>query len=309
MQDVTSDNTTGSVQHATCNRRLAPHHMQRDEMRRETGNRQRTPCERGHRGWQQKTDNVQQTHATCTGGNATDNTPRVTHNIETTCAMQRAICSEQQRRATCKAACNAQHATDHRQRGKDNRRRATDNTQQGNKATRQHAECSTHRAEDGKQQATHATDNVHRTTDGMQEDASTREMHQEPHGTAAFRARRAAGSRPDQHARSIVLDNQCATRHGRHTQDATYDPCRSMQQTHMNIHGVRRKQSRGSRTSGLFCPARWLRWTLGGGLTARLVRRLRAPLASCSRRLRRADSRSFACRFTLLRFGDSLTFR
>ena len=37
-----------------------------------------------------------------------------------------------------------------------------------------------------------------------------------------------------------------------------------------------------------------LRWTLGGGLTARLVRRLRAPLISCSRRLRRADSRSFA---------------
>jgi hypothetical protein len=35
-----------------------------------------------------------------------------------------------------------------------------------------------------------------------------------------------------QHARSIVLDNQCATRHRRHTQDATYDRCRSMQQTH-----------------------------------------------------------------------------
>jgi hypothetical protein len=35
-----------------------------------------------------------------------------------------------------------------------------------------------------------------------------------------------------QHARSIVLDNQCAARHRRHTQDATYDRCRSRQQTH-----------------------------------------------------------------------------
>ena len=35
-----------------------------------------------------------------------------------------------------------------------------------------------------------------------------------------------------QHARSIVLDNQCATRHRRHTQDATYDRGRSIQQTH-----------------------------------------------------------------------------
>jgi hypothetical protein len=43
-------------------------------------------------------------------------------------------------------------------------------------------------------------------------------------------------------------------------------------------------------TSGL-CRARWLRWTLGGGLTARLVQGMGAPLTGCSRRLRRADSR------------------
>ncbi len=52
--------------------------------------------------------------------------------------------------------------------------------------------------------------------------------------------------------------------------DATYDRGRNMQQTHMNIHGVRRTKSGSSRTSGL-CRARC--WTLGGGLTARLVRR------------------------------------
>jgi hypothetical protein len=73
---------------------------------------------------------------------------------------------------------------------------------------------------------------------GMQEDASTCEMQQETHGTAAFRVRRAAGSGEPaacaKHcARSIVRDNQCATRHRRHTRcnARRYDPCRSMQQT------------------------------------------------------------------------------
>jgi hypothetical protein len=56
-------------------------------------------------------------------------------------------------------------------------------------------------------------------------------------------------------------------------------------------NGGKRTKSEGLRTSGL-CRDRWLRWTLGGGLAARLVRRLRAPLTSCLRRLRRADSRS-----------------
>ncbi len=40
---------------------------------------------------------------------------------------------------------------------------------------------------------------------------------------------RAAGNQ--QYARRILLDNQCATRHRRHTQDATYDQCHSMHQT------------------------------------------------------------------------------
>ena len=60
------------------------------------------------------------------------------------------------------------------------------------------------------------------------------------------------------------------------------------------------ENTRGKTNEVRICRARWLRWTLGGGLTARLVRRLRAPLTSCSRRLRRAD---------LFRLGDFLTFR
>jgi hypothetical protein len=58
-----------------------------------------------------------------------------------------------------------------------------------------------------------------------------------------------------QHARSIVLANQCATRHRRQTQDATYDRCCSMQQPHANrlnatgnsMHGMR-AETKGSRT-------------------------------------------------------------
>ena len=150
-----------------------------------------------------------------------------------------------------------------RQRGKDNKRRAPGNkhaTRQ--ETTRQHA---------GLQQTTgngqHATDNVHQTADGMQEDASTCEMQQETHGTAAFRVRRASGKRAagnQQYARRIVRDNQFATRHRRLTQDATYARCRSMYQTHTepttrsrqcNVYEMRRTKSGRSRTSGHAAPA------------------------------------------------------
>jgi hypothetical protein len=73
---------------------------------------------------------------------------------------------------------------------------------------RQHAADSRHCAKDSNQQAAHATDNVHQTADDMQEDASTCEMQQETHATAAFRVRRAGAAHNQQHARSIVLDNQ-----------------------------------------------------------------------------------------------------
>jgi hypothetical protein len=82
------------------------------------------------------------------------------------------------------------------------------------------------------QQATHATDNVKQTADDMQENASTSRCNRKhtapPHIVCS--EQRAADNW--QHVRSIVLDNQCATRRRRHTQDATYDRCRSMQQTH-----------------------------------------------------------------------------
>ena len=188
--------------------------------------------------------------------------------------MQRAICSEQRRRATRKAAGNVQHATDHRQGGKDNGRRATGNRQQGK---RQQAPCcmpqTPRRKPQSKQPGTgngqREAFNGQETADDMQEDARTCEMQRETHGTAAFRVRQAADKQ--QHARSVVLDNQCATRHRRHTQRCNIRPGpQHATNKHENTRGTTNEVRKLAHLGAL---SGSLRWTLGGGLTARLVRR------------------------------------
>jgi hypothetical protein len=73
------------------------------------------------------------------GENATGKVQPTTHNIQTTCAMQRAICSEQQRRAMRKVACNVQRAvqqtTNNVEKTTDSVQRTTHNRATGNKAT------------------------------------------------------------------------------------------------------------------------------------------------------------------------------
>jgi hypothetical protein len=144
------------------------------------------------------------------------------------CIMQRT--QQQTTDRVQHAASNAQHATDLAQRIATNKQRAECNSQQ-------------------------IADDVQQTADSMQEDACSVPTHASCDGKHTALPRFVRGEQRaahnQQHARSIVLDNQCATRHGRHTPDATYDPCRSMQQTQMKIHGVRRKKSGSSRTSGL----------------------------------------------------------
>ncbi len=116
------------------------------------------------------------------------------------------------------------------------------------------------------------------STDNIQEDASTCVMQQETHGTATFRVRRAAVNQ--QHARSIVLDNQCATRHRRHT-----------------VQDERSRKARAPRGSV--------------GLAALDLGR--RPHSSLSAKVESSFDKLFAPtaerRFTLLRFGDFLTFR
>ena len=63
------------------------------------------------------------------GENATDDTQPATDNIQTTGAMQRATCSEQQRRATRKVACNVQHAACSMQQTTNNVEKTTDSVQ------------------------------------------------------------------------------------------------------------------------------------------------------------------------------------
>ena len=220
-------------QHAACNgrettwdRRQAAHPMQYGTVGRASESVQR----RHARG------NVQETSATDNrrhapyGENATDATQRAPHNVQTPCAMQRAVCSKRcatrnaqqttcarlhatysEQQPTCNAtdnmqqiSYNGQRAACNRQRGKDNRRRATDNAQQGN---RHHPACGMqpsdgrHRAADSKEPATrngqHATDTVQQTADNMQEDASTCEMRPATRSTAVLCVRRAAnGTQP-----------------------------------------------------------------------------------------------------------------
>jgi hypothetical protein len=191
---------------------------------------------------QHNTNSVQRAQTTC--GHST--TKRNGH------CSQHMACNPQQ--TPCKmrkTSCSMHYAAD-----------ATANNRSRATCTKQRAACNSYRAEKSNQQATcrmqQTTDSRRRATDsrrharGRVQRAYTCELQRQIHGTAVFRARRAGGQRTtSQHARSIVLDNQCATRHGRHTQDATYDPCRSMQQTRMKRHRVRRKKSGSSRTSGL----------------------------------------------------------
>jgi hypothetical protein len=198
--------------------------------------------------------------------------------------MQRAIYREQQttcnaQQATCPStSCNMQrptttcNATDAMRQTPCNRQQATGNGQQtacnGHQTTRQPATGGMRETPRKRRQAAGNASNEQRAAFNGQHSRGREHMRDATGDTRHCHISCAAGSRPDQHARSIVLDNQCATRHRRHTQGATYEPCRSMQQPRMEIHGARRTKSECSRTSGL-CRARWLRWTLGGGLTAR----------------------------------------
>ena len=81
----------------------------------------------------------------------------------------------------------------------------------------------------GNGQLQHLTDNRQQTAYDMQENARTCEM---PHFVCG--EQRAAGSgQPAACAKHFVRDNQCVTRHRRHTRCniRPYDPCRSMHQT------------------------------------------------------------------------------
>jgi hypothetical protein len=199
--------------------------------------------------------------------------------MQQTCAMQRTTCkSERQHKQRAACTDNMWTFDDQRngQSAANSRRHATRNRQHA-RCARLHAACIMQRTQqqttDRVQHATsnvqHATDiakkistntqraecNRQRIADDLQEDACSVLTHARCNGkhTALphFGCGEQRAAEDQQHARSIVLDNQCATRHRRHTQDATYDPCRSMQQTHIKIHGVRRKKSGRSRTSGL----------------------------------------------------------
>jgi hypothetical protein len=167
---------------------------------------------------------------------AAGNMQRTTNDMHRATGNMSQTSSNMQRTATtCNATCNRQqgnmrHAADNVEFGKHNRQQET-----RRHVTRQHAACSTHRAEDGKtRQRMQQTTCIRQQTTCKRTRAlaSCNGKHTAPPHIVCGE-QRAAGNQ--QHARSIVLDDQCATRHRRHTQDATYDPCRSMQQAHAEL--------------------------------------------------------------------------
>ena len=147
-----------------------------------------------------------------------------------TCGTQRAMCSEQQ--TICTAHENRQHAPDFKQHAADN------NDMQRNI---QHAACNGRRAPCNTQRGIRKRPLTTRNkaTGNMRHGADTAKNTAKPRAHARCNRKRTApphfvcgeqGAADKQ--QSIVLDNQCATRHRRHTQDAPHDRCRSMQQAH-----------------------------------------------------------------------------
>jgi hypothetical protein len=129
---------------------------------------------------------------------------------------------------------NMQHATGNVQHARDNVEFGKDHWQQDTRQqeTRQHAVRGRQRAKDGitRQRMQQATCIRQQTTcKSTRAHARCKRKHTaSPHFVCG--EQQAADNQ--QHARSIVLANQCATRHRRHTHDVTHDRCRSMQQTH-----------------------------------------------------------------------------
>ena len=128
--------------------------------------------------------------------------------------MQRATCKQQTTDNVAKTACNGQQAT--RQQTAGGLRHAG-NTAQKTASSRQRMQQTTCIRQQTACRRTRAHARCNRKHTAL------------PHFVCG--EQRAAENQ--QYARSIVLDNKCATRHRRHTRCNTrpYDPCRSMHQT------------------------------------------------------------------------------
>ena len=133
-------------------------------------------------------------------------------------------------RARQHAICSMQQTTDNVGKTIDSVQRTTDNKATGDKAT-----CGRQQTPRERQQPAGNASNRQRATDSRRHargrehmrDATGNTRHRRISGAASSGQRTTSSMRE-----ALFYDNQCATRHRRHTQDATYDRCRSMQQTH-----------------------------------------------------------------------------
>jgi hypothetical protein len=151
--------------------------------------------------------------------------------------LQHALCSG--RNSKQQIACNVHQAT----------------------CTKQRAACNSYRAEKSNQRATcrmkQPTDSRRRATDSRRHGKRTRAacLHMRVATANTRHCRISCAASSGQREPSSMREALYSTTSAQHgtdaTQDATYDPCRSMQKTQMKRHGVRRTKSGSSRTSGL----------------------------------------------------------
>ena len=266
--------TTCAMQRTTCSseRHAAPHKQraactrQHVDIRRQA---QRTKCSAQQDGTQRATDNMQDSmqHALCSGRIA--------------CSMQQATCSMQQ-------------TTDSVEKTTGSVRRTTDK-----KAIydRRPAACSRHRAEkhtaNNRERATGNACSRQRTTDSRRHARGREHMRDATRTPRHRRVSCAAGSGEPaacaKHCTRQPVRNKAQTPHTRcNIRPVPQHATTTYENTRGTTNEVRKLAHLGALSGSLAA------LDLGRGLTARFVRRLRAPLTSCSRRLRRADSRSFA---------------
>jgi hypothetical protein len=229
---------TRDVQHATYNRRLATQHMRRDEMRDGTGDGQHTPCDMGHWGGHLKTGNGEQT----------------------SCNMQRTT-------TTCDATCNGQRASSKPQTTLQ-RQHATDDRQPGNG---QQAVCGMRETPRKRRQATGNACNRQRASDSRRHARGREHMRNATGDTRHRRILCAASS--GQRTTSSMREAFCTRQPVRNTAQTPHTRCnirplvpQHAANTHENTRGTTNEVRKLAHLGAL---SGSLRWTLGGGPTAR----------------------------------------
>ena len=172
-----------------------------------------------------KPDNMRR--GTCNRRHAACNTQQP-DNMRDACGQYAANNNDMQR-ARQHAICSMQQTTDNVEKTIDSVQRTTDNKATGDKAT-----CGRQQTPRERQQPAGNASNRQRATDSRRHARGREHMRDATGNTRHRRISCAAssGQRTTSSMREALFSTTSAQHGRRHTQDAAYDRCRSMQQTH-----------------------------------------------------------------------------